>query len=70
MQILALAGKEFFHQRHPQALGGAAFDLAFDQCGIDRAANVVRGCDLSTRTVPSSVSTSISARCAPNPKTA
>ena len=46
MQILALAGEEFFHQRHPQALRGAAFDLAFDQRWIDGAADVVRRGDL------------------------
>ncbi len=46
MKILAFAGKKFFHQRHPQALGGAAFDLSFNQRGIDGPADVVRGGDL------------------------
>ena len=46
VKVLALAGKEFLHQRHPQALRGTAFDLAFDQRGIDGAANIVRGGDL------------------------
>ena len=45
VEILALAGKEFFHQSHAQALRGAAFDLAFDESGIDGAANIVGGDD-------------------------
>ncbi len=43
MQVFALAGEEFFHERHAQALGDAAFDLAFDESGVDGAAYVVDG---------------------------
>src|SRR5277367_2445469 len=46
MQILALAGKEFLHQRHAEALSHTAFDLSFDQRGIDRATYVMRGNNL------------------------
>src|SRR5215471_10037241 len=46
MQILSLARKEFFHQRHAQALGDAALDLALDQRGIDRTADIMRSSDL------------------------
>ena len=70
MQILALAGKELLHQRVPQTLRGAALDLSLNESRINGAANIVRGVIFSTRTVPSSISTSISARCAPKPKTA
>jgi len=42
-------------------LGDAAFDLAFDESGVDGAAYVVDGYHFRTRTVPSSMSTSISA---------
>ncbi len=42
MQILALAREEFFHERHPQTLRDAALDLAFDQCWIDGAPDIVR----------------------------
>ena len=46
MQIFAFAGKKFFHQRHAQALRNAAFDLSFNQRGIDCAAHIVRRGDL------------------------
>src|SRR4029077_9323261 len=46
VKVLAFAGKELLHQRHPQALGGAAFDLSFNECWIDGPADVVRGSDL------------------------
>ena len=37
-----MPGKEFFHQGHAQTLRDAAFDLSFDQRGIDRAPDVMR----------------------------
>jgi len=43
MKILTLAGKEFLHQRHPQPLRCAAFDLPFNQSWINGAANIMRG---------------------------
>src|SRR6476661_8002042 len=46
VQVLALAGEEFFHERMAESLRGTAFNLAFDQCWIDGAAHVVSGCDL------------------------
>ena len=46
MKILTLAGKEFFHQRHAQTLGSAAFDLSFNQRWIDGTADVMGGGDL------------------------
>ena len=45
VEIFAFAGKEFFHQGHAQALRDAAFDLAFDESGIDGAADIVGGYD-------------------------
>src|ERR1700682_202602 len=41
MKVLAFAGKKLLHQRHPQALGGAAFDLSFNECWIDGPSDVV-----------------------------
>ena len=41
MQVLAFAGKEFLHQGHADPLRNAAFDLAFNERGIDRATHVV-----------------------------
>src|SRR6266853_4463040 len=35
VKVLAFAGKELLHQRHPQALGGAAFDLSFNEWWSD-----------------------------------
>src|ERR1700736_4081715 len=35
MQVLALAGEELFHQRHPEALRRAALDLTLDQSRVD-----------------------------------
>ena len=46
VKVLAFAGKKFLHQRHPQSLRGAAFDLSFDKRWIDGAAHVVRRGDL------------------------
>ena len=45
VQILGAAGQILLHQRQPQPLGDAALDLAFDQGGIDRLADIVRGHD-------------------------
>src|SRR5689334_11818461 len=42
MQVFALPGKKFFHERHANALRHTAFDLAFDERGIDGAADIVR----------------------------
>src|SRR5215469_5777204 len=41
MQVLALSWEEFFHQRHAQSLRNSAFDLAFNERGIDGVSNVV-----------------------------
>ena len=66
VQVLGAAGDVLLHQRHADALGDAALDLALDQRRVDRAADVVGGGDpRSTFTVPRSVSTSTSASCAP-----
>ena len=43
MQILGAAGEIFFHKRKAQPLRDAAMDLAFDQCRIDRAADIMGG---------------------------
>src|SRR6266496_4121636 len=42
MQVLTPARKEFFHQRHPQALRDSALDLPFDQRGIDGPPHIMR----------------------------
>src|SRR5436190_5864769 len=41
VQILSFAGREFLHERHAESLGGAAFDLAFNQSGIDRSSDIM-----------------------------
>src|SRR6266849_7772317 len=43
VQIFSAAGEKFFHECHAEALGHAAFDLPFDESGIDGAADVVSG---------------------------
>ena len=46
VQVLAASGRELLHQRHADALGDAALDLAFDQDRIDGAADVMCRRDL------------------------
>src|SRR5215470_2194553 len=41
VKIFALSGKKFFHERHSQSLGDAAFNLTFNQGGIDSAADIM-----------------------------
>ena len=43
VEIFAFAGKKLFHEGHAEALRDAAFDLAFDQGGVNGAADVVGG---------------------------
>ena len=42
VQVLAAAGMKLLHQREAEPLRDAAFDLAFHQRRVDRAADVVR----------------------------
>ena len=46
VQVLGAAGEVFLHQRQADALGDAAFDLAFGEGGVDGAAEVVGGGEL------------------------
>ena len=46
VQVLGAAGEVFLHQREADALGDAAFDLAFGEGGVDGAAEVVGGGEL------------------------
>src|SRR5712691_7569301 len=46
VKILALAGKEFFHQRHSQSLRSATFDLPLDKSRINGTTDIVSGGDL------------------------
>ena len=45
VQVLGAAGQVFLHQRHADALGDAALDLALGQRRVDRPADVVGGGD-------------------------
>ena len=45
VEVLALAGDELLHQRHADALGDTALDLALDQHRIDGAAHIMGGGD-------------------------
>src|SRR5579871_505626 len=46
MQILSLAGKEFFHQRHAEPLRDPAFNLSLDQRWIDCPPDIMSCCHL------------------------
>src|ERR1041385_5391939 len=46
VQVFAFTGKELFHESVAQTLSDTAFDLAFDESGIDGAADIVGGGDL------------------------
>ena len=43
VEIFAFAGKKFFHEGHAESLRNAAFNLAFDESGINGAADVMGG---------------------------
>src|ERR1700730_19400770 len=46
VKVLAFPGEEFLHERHPQTLRGAAFDLSLDEGRIDGTPDVGTGGDL------------------------
>ena len=49
VQVVGAAVDVLLHQRHADALGDAAVDLAFDLGRVDRPADVVRGVDVQQR---------------------
>ena len=55
---------DLFEKGKTETLGGAALDLALDRLGVDRLSHVWAVASSTTRTNPSSVSTSTTARCA------